>query len=132
MKRGTSTAWLRGAFSIALAYLLVLQLVLAGFAAERMALADGSGLGAICAPNGTTQDAAAPPGHDDPAGGQDHASYCAICAFHALGSLLPDRITPAAPAPMHARAPAPIPQRLATHGLDRRNPRSSQGPPRHT
>lgn len=121
-KRSGTTAWLRNAFCIALAYALLFQVVFTGISAERMSFAAAGGQEMLCISDGTNTD----PGKTPPA---DHRSCCTICAFHALTPLLPEAFGLVAPAlSFHATAAMPA-ARVALPRNARREPRTSQGPP---
>lgn len=121
-KGGGTAAWLRNAFSIALAYALLLQVAFAGIAAERMSLAAISGQDSLCI-------SASPEAGHDPAPALDHRACCAICAFHGLTPLLtrPDGlIVPGLS--VHAADNRPTALLLLRPNA-RHEPRTSQGPP---
>ncbi|MFG1197098.1 hypothetical protein [Xanthobacter aminoxidans] len=124
--RWREAGWGRGAFCVWLAYAFVLQLFVAGIALERSAvtaMASASGGSALCARSTGVPD-------NSPESPQaDHSVCCALCAFHSLAPILPV----AADAGRPVATPA-ISERAAVaaaegSGRDRREPRSSQGPP---
>ena len=106
------------------AYLIGLQMVLAGAMSAQMAAAASSDLGVICtdAQGGTTHDPSAP------ASAVLHKDFCAVCAFAAHAAPVPT-----AAAETLARSAAEL--RLATfvawaaRDSRLREPRLSQGPP---
>lgn len=119
----------RGAFGVLLAYAFLLQVIVGGLATERMTFAAMDGASpSLCA--SIQNNSHAKPGHSGP--GQtdaDHYACCPLCAFSLLSPLLPMSV--AAGQPVAAPLPAarsgmespPAP------GLERYEPRTSQGPP---
>lgn len=117
---------MRGALSVVLAYAFVLQLLVAGLAFERsgamdMAMgADGSVL-CMSAVDGQGSDPSMPQA--------DHSVCCALCASHSPTPLLPAVAGAGMPVATDHR-PGPFPLAgIEGSGRDRREPRSSQGPP---
>ncbi|MDQ0506232.1 DUF2946 family protein [Xanthobacter agilis] len=110
--------------SIAIAYALLLQVVLTGFAAERMAFAS-SAANALC----LTANSASGDGGDD-GGTADHAVCCVLCAFAHLTPTLPERVFLAnRSVGIASRVEVPRAS-VFIAGDGRREPRCSQGPPR--
>lgn len=113
--------WAHGAAAVALAYAFVLQLVLAGLAAERMIFA-AADAHVLCT------DATGSGGHDTP-GAPERLSHCVICAFAAVAPVLPERAGVALPPANGAVAPRHAVPAARPRAGDRHEPRSSQGPP---
>lgn len=122
VKGSGNPAWVRNALSVALAYVLLLQVVIAGIAAERMSFA------AIGAPDGLCTSAATQTDHE-PAQPLNHSDCCAICAFHGLAPVLPAPVGFIVPwFSAHSSRNNPSASRVAPKS-ERHDPRSSQGPP---
>ena len=117
---------MRGALSVMLAYAFLLQLVAAGLAVDRsgaMVMAAGADGSVLCS------GAADGPGGDPSMPPADHSACCVLCASHSPVPLLPAVAGAAMPVASDHR-PGPIPLAgSAGSGHDRREPRSSQGPP---
>lgn len=121
-KLNISTA-LRGVVGIGVAYVLLFQLVFAGFVAERMAMASLGLPGIICSSTSGTS-----PG-DGPSHDRMAPAKCVVCALASALPVLPDiGGTLHAPDATVVFAPAAA---IASAPLQRQfTPRSSQGPPR--
>lgn len=114
---------MHAATCMALAYAVILQLVLAGLAAERMVFA-ATGAGEVLCAGGTAPDDAggtAPP--------VDHAACRAICAAATAFPLVPEAATAQAPGAILARPDRPLTGQRFALWDQRREPRTSQGPP---
>jgi hypothetical protein len=123
-QRHTISLWARRAVSIVAAYLIALQMVLAGAMSAQMAFAAPSDLGFMCADadGGTAHETGAPKQ------AALHKAFCAVCAFTAHAAPLPSPVSDVV-----ARRAEDV--RLATFAAwaardtRLREPRSSQGPP---
>ncbi|WP_315806265.1 MULTISPECIES: hypothetical protein [unclassified Bradyrhizobium] len=115
----------RTAVSIAAAYIFALQVVLASLVSAQMSAPVLDVAQALCVDTGI------PHGSDAPKSPDPHRGFCAICAFAAHASPLPQ-----AEAGVIRRVPAAAHQVLAA-ALPARDdrlhdPRTSQGPPENT
>ncbi len=83
-RRGTA-AWTRRVVGIVAAYLIALQMVLAGAMSAQMAAASANDLGVICAEadGGAAHDTGAPNS------AVLHKNFCAVCAFAAHAAPVP-------------------------------------------
>lgn len=114
----------RGAFSVVLAYAFLLQVIVAGLAAERMTFAAmDSGAQILCASG--QGDSSHGPGQPD----ADHSACCALCAFSSVSPLVPVAATAGAPVAVPGPAIHSRNEARPEPGLDRHEPRTSQGPP---
>lgn len=123
MKGGRQGGVVRGALGIALAYVLFLNVFLAGFAAERMFVSAAAGLDVLC-----MGEAASPSGGDErptPSG----AAHCIICTFAKLTPLLNAPAPTVAPARPYEVAFAGPAQDEGAPRKAWRLPRQSRGPP---
>ncbi|MGJ4947744.1 DUF2946 family protein [Bradyrhizobium sp. HKCCYLS20291] len=115
---------MRRAVSIAAAYLIALQVVLAGAMSAQMAAAAASDLGIIC----TELDGGASHGTNAPGSAGLHKDFCAVCAFAAHAAPVPP---PAGELLLRTASEL----RLASFAIwaardtRLREPRLSQGPP---
>ncbi|MFG1377469.1 hypothetical protein [Xanthobacter autotrophicus] len=122
-KRGSGTAIrLRNAFSIVLAYALLLQVIFTGMAAERMSFAAMGGQDVLCVSAGSDADRV-------PALPPDHRTCCAVCAFEGLTPLLAQPVGLIVPQLSVHAADQTLAARLVLARNARHEPRTSQGPP---
>lgn len=122
-RAGSARPWSKAATTVALAYVLLLQLFLTGAVAAQMALAPASSGPILC----LSESPHAPSGDEGKA--LAHVGKCVVCALASVTPALPGG--PALPAPAATRVP-PIPLALATAPDARRadyGTRSAQGPP---
>lgn len=120
---GQGGGW-RGATSIALAYVFLLQVFLAGLAVSQMAFAATSDSTWVCR-GGTS--AGGPGGPAESPG--EHAACCDLCAFSATSPLLPPPLATGLPERRVVAADLLRPGRTFAPPVARHEPRSSQGPP---
>lgn len=113
---------LRGVVGIGIAYVLLFQLVFAGFVAERMAMASLGLPDVIC----SSSDGLAP--EDGPSHNKMAPAKCVVCALASALPVLPDmRSALHAPGPAVTLTREPV---SSSAPLQRPfTPRSSQGPP---
>lgn len=114
-------AWLKGAVGIFAAYVLALQMVLAGIVATQMAAAEITGGTVICHSNTSDSGDGQGPAHIQ------HAS-CAVCTLASSSSPIPETAAFALPVSSAASTSAFAAPAFRIAGR-RHNPRSSQGPP---
>lgn len=118
--------WIRGALSVVLAYAFLLQLVVAGLAFDRsgaMDMAAGTDGSVLCIGTADGQ------GGDPSMPQTDHSVCCALCAGHSPAPLLPAVAGAGMPVASDHRPGALPLAGIERTGRDRREPRSSQGPP---
>ncbi|WP_257170463.1 DUF2946 family protein [Bradyrhizobium sp. SRS-191] len=124
MARRRQTAnWARRAVGILAAYLIALQMVLAGAMSAQMAAAAANDLGVICTDaDGTVHGTSAP----DSA--VLHKDFCAVCAFSAHAAPVP---TPVVAMLVRSAGELRLASFAAWAARDSRlrEPRLSQGPP---
>ncbi|MGJ5205699.1 DUF2946 family protein [Bradyrhizobium sp. HKCCYLR20261] len=121
-RRGTAH-WARRTVGILAAYLIALQMVLAGAMSAQMAAAAANDLGVICTDiDGTVHGTSAP----DSA--VLHKDFCAVCAFAAHAAPVP---TPVAALLLRSASELRLASFAAWAARDSRlrEPRLSQGPP---
>jgi hypothetical protein len=107
---------------MAAAFVLALQMLLAGILSTRMAVAAPDDAFTICYGSGHSADG------DDGQSGKIHHASCVICA---LASFAPPVDTSAASLAVVAASHAAVfaTRRALLRGDDHHNPRTSQGPP---
>ncbi|GLH79549.1 hypothetical protein SSBR45G_44580 [Bradyrhizobium sp. SSBR45G] len=123
-RRRHSAGWARKAVSIAAAYLIALQVVLAGLMSAQMTAAAASDLGIIC----TESDGGAAHGTSTPKPALLHKDFCAVCAFAAHAAPVP---APAVETLVRRASALRLASFAAWAARDTRlrEPRLSQGPP---
>jgi hypothetical protein len=115
-------AWLRTALSIAVAYAVVLQVLLGSIVATQMAIAAPDAAAALCV--GEAHGAADPAGK--PAPYAAHAS-CMVCAFASFAPPVPDAA--AVIVDVAAEIVRPLVKPALGRTAHRHEPKSSRGPP---
>jgi len=123
-RRRKTAAWARRAVGIVAAYLIALQMVLAGAMSAQMAAAAANDLGLIC----SVVDDGLPHDPGAPASAVLHKDFCAVCAFAAHAAPLP---APAVELPARSAKELSLATFAAWAARDTRlrEPRLSQGPP---